>query len=279
MQWSMAGIAALTLIAILVGPFLIADNTVAQALYGIITTAIATCIGVWATWKFSKASDKEQLTRYGLLAWRNIDALSVKLRQQIQHGSARAETLESWLLDIDGAKWAWKDLLREVFELQARLTLESEEVAQEFKRRLEATTDEAEREKIHDEFRIALARIQKQAPLPIEGKEIVSCPNCGADVTATLASDVGSTSWPDCEGCGAIFPIHRRGDGEVSVNSDAMRIPVTKECPHCAQPITWKVAATREVHFRYQCNHCERPMQCDGSAENFRVSEQLRPDA
>lgn len=266
--------AILTFLAILIGPFLISENSVAQVLFGMITTAIATGIGVWASWNFSRSADQERLTRYGLLAWRNIDALSVKLRQQMQHGSAKPEVLESWLLDIDGAKWAWRDLLREVFELQERLTLETEEVALEYKQKIGAATDEEERSKLENEFRLAMVRIRNRAPLPIAEKEIVDCPHCGAEVAATLGSENGSTAWPECDGCGALFPIHRKGDGEVSVNSDAIKLPVSGNCPSCDATHTWKVPAHKPVHFLFNCKHCERPMQCEGSAETFHVSVQ-----
>lgn len=266
-------ISLLTLMAILVGPFLIQGNAVAQALFGVITTAIATSVGVWASWKYSRSSDKERLTRYGLLAWRNIDALSVKLRQQIQHGSARAEVLESWLLDIDGAKWAWKDLLREVFELQQRLTLETEEVSLEYKNKISAATSESEKEKLINEFKVALARIRNRAPLPIDEKETVSCPNCGADVNSNLGTEVGATAWPSCDGCGALFPIHRKSGGEVTVNSDALKLPVTKECPSCKAALSWKVSATKPVHFIYRCPSCEAQLQCDGTATAFTVKK------
>ena len=129
MIWFVGIAGFITLGAIFAGPFVISTNSLAQGFFGLLTTAVATGIGIWASWRYSKSSDRERLTRYGLLAWRNIDALSVKVRQQIQIGSANPDVMESWLLDVDQAKWAWRDLLRELFELQERLQLEREEIA------------------------------------------------------------------------------------------------------------------------------------------------------
>jgi transcription elongation factor Elf1 len=272
MKRSVVLAAILTFAAILIGPFLISDNSVAQALFGIITTALATGIGVWASWNHAKSADQERLTRYGLLAWRNIDALSVKLRQQMLHGSAKPEVLESWLLDIDGAKWAWRDLLREVFELQERLTLETEEVALEYKQKIGSATDETERIKLENEFRLAMVRIRNRAPLPIAEKELVDCPNCGAEVAATLGSENGSTTWPECDRCGALFPIHRKSDGEVSVNAEASKLLVKDDCPSCGAPQSWKVPSHKPVRFLFRCTQCDRSMQCDGTSQEFRVS-------
>ena len=273
MRWTIILAPVLILALIIIAPLLIPNNYAAQALFGIITTAVSTSVGVWASWKYSKNTDKERLTRYGLLAWRNIDALSVKVRQQILHGSARAETLESWLLDIDGAKWAWKDLLREVFELQERLTLEKEEVALEYKTRMSTAGSDSEREKIFGEFKLKLARIRQKAPLPIREEETLSCPRCGNNVTVSLGSEPGSTTWPECAGCGAIFPVHRKNEGEVSINADALKLPVSKNCPYCNELQSWKVQVYKPVHFLYYCTNCENPIQCDGVADDFQVSK------
>ncbi len=273
MRWPVAVIALLTFFAILAGPFLIAENNIAQALFGIITTVISTSIGVWASWNYSKNSDKERLTRYGLLAWRNIDALSVKVRQQIQNGNAKEDTLHSWLLDIDEAKWAWRDLLREVFELQERLTLEREEVTLEYKKKIGEATNDKEREKLESERKLAVAKIVNQAPLPITEEEDVLCPNCSAKVLVNLSSNPGSTSWPECNSCGAIFPVHRKSEGEVSVNHEGLKLAVAKECPHCQAKLAWKIPVGKPVHFLYVCNSCRSSIQCDGNAASFTVTK------
>ncbi|WP_342594991.1 hypothetical protein AAGT95_20585 [Salinicola lusitanus] len=276
MRWSLVVVGLITFVAIIVGPFVIQGNSVAQALFGLITTAIAAGIGVWASWVYSRNADKERLTRYGLLAWRNIDALSVKLRQQMQSGPARAEVLESWLLDIDSAKWAWRDLMREVFELQERLTLETEEVALEYKQKIGAAADQDERIKLENEFRLALARIRNRAPLPINERELIACPNCGSEVSTSLGSENGSTAWPECDGCGALFPVHRKNDGEVSVNSDAAKLPVRRNCPGCQTQLMWRIPTMKKVHFLFTCPDCDSSIQCDGSARNFTADIQPR---
>lgn len=167
MRWIVGVIALFTIVGVVAAPFLIAGNSEAQALFGIITTVISTSVGVWASWNYSKNSDQERLTRYGLLAWRSIDALSVKVSQQIQYGSAKKETLESWLLDVDNAKWAWMDLLHDVFKVQERLKLESVEVALEYKKKINATPDGQQRDELYSELMLAMTRIQSRAPLPI----------------------------------------------------------------------------------------------------------------
>lgn len=272
MRWPIALIAALTFFAILIGPFLISENNIAQALFGIITTIISTSVGVWASWNYSKNSDKERLTRYGLLAWRNIDALSIKVRQQIQHGNVKEETLESWLLDIDEAKWAWRDLLREVFELQERLTLEREEVSLEYKKKISEATNDKEREKLEGERRLAVAKIVNQAPLPISEEENISCPNCGNSVVVSLGSNPGSTSWPECGGCGALFPVHRKAEGEIIINQEGMKLSVSRKCPDCQTNLSWRIPTNKSVHFLYKCSNCNAPIQCDGTASDFAVS-------
>lgn len=272
MRWRHLVWAITILIAILVGPFVIAGNSLAQAMYGLLTAAIATGIGVWASWNFSRNSDKERLTRYGLLAWRNVDALSVKVRQQIQIGSANTDMLQSWLLDIDQAKWGWRDLLRELFELQERLELEREEISQKYKNKIDATESESERKKLEDQSRLELAKISARAPLPIPERQQVACPNCGRSVQFTLGTDLGASAWPTCDGCNAIFPVHRKSETEVAANADAIKLPVAKECPHCAATNEWKIPLNRSVHFLYHCASCSKPMQCHGTASEFTVT-------
>lgn len=269
MNWKHILGAIAILIAILVGPFVIDKNNLAQAMYGLLTSAIATGVGVWASWNFSRNSDKERLTRYGLLAWRNVDALSVKVRQQIQIGSANTDMLQSWLLDIDQAKWGWRDLLRELFELQERLELEREEVSQKYKNQINATENEIERKKLEGQSRLELAKISARAPLPIPEKQQVDCPNCGKAVQFTLGTDPGASAWPTCDGCNAFFPVHRKSETEVVANADAVKLPVARDCPHCAAANQWKIPVSRPVHFLFRCASCSKPMQCHGTASDF----------
>ncbi|WNK21302.1 hypothetical protein P1P91_06410 [Halomonas piscis] len=270
MYWWFGGV---LLGAILGAPFLIAGNSLAQSMFGLLTTVTATAVGIFATWKYSQKTKQEELTRYGLLAWRNIDALSVKIQQQIAEGEARTDVLESWLLDVDQAKWAWRDLLRELFELQKRLEAEREEVAIKYKAKMDEASSEADRRRLERELRVELAKIGGKAPLPLRETEDVLCPNCGQDVQTMIGSDVGSTSWPNCGGCGATFPVHRKGDSEIVVNEDAVKLPVNGECPHCGAEHTWKVPAERSIRFRYTCNQCDEGIQCLGDADDFSVEK------
>lgn len=258
--------------AIIIGPFVIGANSLAQALYSLLTTGIATAIGVWASWNYSRNSDKERLTRYGLLAWRNVDALSVKVRQQIQTGSANTEMLQSWLLDIDQAKWGWRDLLRELFELQERLELEKEEISQKYKDKIETAESDEERRKLENQSRLEQAKISARAPLPIPDKQQVDCPNCGKSVAFTIGSEPGASAWPTCTGCNALFPVHRKTDTEVAANGDAVKLPTKAHCPHCKAENEWKVPANRSVHFIYHCTACKQPMQCQGTSTAFSAS-------
>ena len=271
MNWVVGIASVILLAAILGGPFLISTNSLAQGLFGLLTTAIATGIGVFASWQHSKSSDKERLTRYGLLAWRNIDALSVKVRQQIQIGSAKPEVMESWLLDIDQAKWGWRDLLRELFELQERLQLEREEVALRYKEKIDAAENEQERANLEKKLRLELAKISGRAPLPIAETEKVDCPNCGNSVAVVLGGEVGATAWPSCKGCGALFPVHRKSEQEITVNADAMKLLTKRACPHCGADQEWKIPANKSVRFLFSCPTCHGTMQCEGDAGNFSV--------
>lgn len=273
MTWKHYLAGAITALLVIAGPFITKDNTVAASLYGLITAALATGVGIWASWKYSQNSDKDRLTRYGLQAFRNIEGLSVKVNQKIQSGSADAETLQSWLLDIDQAKWSWKDLLRDLFELQERLKLEQEEVAQKFQRKIDLATDPSERKRLEEESRIEIAKIGAKSPLPIPSYESVDCPNCGQKVLVQLNGEVGASAWPTCESCGALFPIHRRADSEILVNEDGMKLPVVKNCPSCSNRITLKVPSVKSVQFRGKCNQCHESFQCEGNAQSLVLSK------
>lgn len=273
MTWKhyLAGVVVAVLV--IAGPFITKNNTVAASLYGLITAALATGVGIWASWKYSQNSDKDRLTRYGLQSFRNVEGLSVKVSQKIQSGSADVETLQSWLLDIDQAKWSWKDLLRDLFELQERLKLEQEEVAQKFQRKIDSATDPSERKRLEEESRLEIAKIGAKSPLPISSYESVNCPNCGQRVSVQLNGEVGASAWPTCESCGALFPIHRRADSEILVNEDGMKLPVAKDCPSCSNRIILKVPSVKSVEFRGKCNQCHESFQCEGNAQKLVLSK------
>jgi transposase-like protein len=266
-------IAAAVVAALVIGgPFFTNGNALATSLYGLITAAMATAVGIWASWKYSQNSDKDRLTRYGLQAFRTVDSLSIKVSQQIQSGSADINTLQSWLLDIDQAKWSWKDLLRDLFKLQDRLELQQEEVALKFQKQIDSAKDPNERKRLEEESRIEIAKIGSQAPLPISAYESINCPNCGSSISAKLSGDVGASSWPTCESCGALFPIHRKVNSEILVNQEAMRIPVDRSCPICQATNTIKVPVSKDVSFQIKCSHCDSILQFDGNSQDLAVS-------
>lgn len=271
-------IASLTAIAVLCAPFIIGNNSLAQALFGIITTAISTSIGVWASWNYSKNSDKERMTRYGLLAWRNIDGLSVKVRQQLQIGTPIDDTLESWLLDIDSAKLAWRDLLQDAFELQERLLVERDEVAVQFKQKIAAADDVAEKQKLEGEMRVAMAKIENKAPLPLTAQEETACINCAADVRFPLGTQSNASYWPICGSCNATFPVHRQSNGAILANPTALKLSVSKPCPSCSTRINWRVSPTKPVHFLFTCFRCSAVLQCDGTSSQFEVALTTSPN-
>ncbi|MEA5390904.1 hypothetical protein VB738_06480 [Cyanobium gracile UHCC 0139] len=266
MGWKYVICGAVVLVLVVAGPFITHGNALASSLYSLITAAVATGIGIWASWKYSKNSDNERLTRYGLQAWRNVDALSVKVSQQIQAGSAGAEILQSWLLDIDQAKWSWRDLLRDLFELQERLKLEQEEVAQKYKFKIESAKDPIEKQRLEDESRIEIAKISAQAPLPISGLQNAECPSCLKNVSFPIGPEIGASAWPLCDSCGATFPVHRKGESHIHVNADAVKIPVARECPYCKHSNILKVPKNKSVKFNSRCVNCSRLFQCEGDA-------------
>lgn len=270
--WLVPAVAGVTLLAVLTAPFLIAHNSLAQAMLGIITTGVAVLIGVWASWNYSKIVYKERLTRFGLLGWRCIDSLSVKVRQQILIGTPIDHVLESWLLDIDNAKLAWKEQLRDAFELQERLLVEREEVANQFKQKIASATDASVRQKLEGQMRIAVAKIENKALLPFPKDEEVDCPNCSSPVRFPLGTQLNSSFWPICSACNATFPAQLQANGAVFANPTALKLSVTKPCPLCNSPINWRVSPTKAVHFLLTCSNCSVPIQCDGTWSQFEVS-------
>jgi len=201
------------LVAIVGGPFLIQGNALAQGLYGLITTAIATGIGVWASWNYSRSSDKERLTRYGLLAWRGLNSLQVKVTEQLGAQSIPEPTLHAWIMDIDGAKWAWQDLLRELFQLQDRLQGETDEVVQKYKEAIAASSSMEERSNLETRQVAELAQLAARAPLPIKLSEEVVCPKCETRMMARVGSASGDSGWPVCPNCQTRLAVFRQSDG------------------------------------------------------------------
>lgn len=211
--------ATLVILALIVGaPFL--PHPVSQILAGLLTAGITTLVTVYATYhsaaQTSQRDTKEELTRYGLLAWRNLDSLQIKIAQQLQRDSAGSrETLQEWSLDVDQAKWAWRDLLREVFELEDRLQTETYELAQEYRSKIRAAPSQEEARKLEAEQVRQLARLASSSRLPLRIPTEIRCPYCGDRANVAIGSNPGDTAPTTCPSCQRGFNVHRTGDGTL----------------------------------------------------------------
>ncbi len=216
-KWLLIGSGTLILVLVIGTPFLPSSSS--QILAGVLTAVITTFVSVFATYHSSRSSAartaKEELTRYGLLAWRNLDSLQLKVTQQLQsNGSVNRDTLQEWLLDIDQAKWAWQDILRQVFVLQQRLQVETLELAQDFKKRIQSAVP-ADRPELEAQREVKLAKLASSAPLPLRIPAEVTCPNCSLPVSISIGQNLGDTVTTRCTNCRRMFHAHRRGDGAL----------------------------------------------------------------
>jgi hypothetical protein len=206
--------------ALVVGAPFLPDRS-AQILAGVLTTVVTTFVGVYATYHSASASSRrifnEELTRYGLLAWRNVDSLEIKLQAALQQpGPTLArDSVKEWLLDIDQAKWAWQDILREVFDLQQRLQAETYELAQEYREKIRSTQDPFERHRLAVEQQVKLVSLASSSPLPIRVPIDVRCPNCGADTAVSVGPNSGDSDTTRCSACRRLFHAHRASDGRL----------------------------------------------------------------
>lgn|GEM_PF-6432605 len=195
------------------------DDRVGQILAGLLTAIITTLVSVFATYHSSNAAQsraaKDELTRYGLLAWRNLDSLQLKVRQELEQTKPEnSKTLNGWLLDIDQAKWAWQDILREVFDLQERLQAETYELARDYKEKIGAAKP-SDRLKLEAEKQAHFARLITSSPLPLKIPAEVSCPNCSNPVAIMIGQNTGDTSTLRCPTCRRGFHAHRAADGSL----------------------------------------------------------------
>jgi len=265
------GIGVLILYAILGVSFVVKDNQVAQIFFGVLVALVTTLVSVWASMRYSKAQAQDVLTRYGLQAWRNLDSLAVKVSEQLGSEVLAEGTLQAWLLDIDQAKWAWQDLLREVFELQARLERERDEMVACFREKMASTEDPQARISLESAQSVAMARLASQARLPIRLPVEVPCKNCGAVVSAALGPSPSDTAWPTCPSCHLRFPIHRKANGEVQIGGIDKRISTQVNCPECERQISWDIPEGHSVQFEQPCPSCETILQFTGNASRHRV--------
>jgi hypothetical protein len=227
-------IAVLVVLGLIVGATFLPSQS-AQILAGILGTVIATLVSVFASYHFSAAAAgrgaKDELTRYGLLAWRNLDSLQLKLDQQLQQPApVTPDTLRSWSLDVDQAKWAWRDLLRDVFALQERLQAETVELARKFREEMQKAAP-AERPRLEAEHQLQLARLQSSSPLPLRIPGEVPCPNCGGLVSVLVGRNTGDTHTLRCPSCKRMFHAHRNADGSLFVRRSGHHFGATPATP------------------------------------------------
>lgn len=251
-------------------------NAVAQMLLGVIVSLLTTCASVYATQWYAKEQRKDELTRYGLLAFRNLEALAAKMTASIGLAPPDEATLRAWLLDVDLGRWAWRDLLREVFKLQERLQADADELAHQSLMRLAAAGRPEERNTIEAEQRAKLAELAVRAPLPLLVPVQVQCPMCDHPVQATLSQRPGESAHPVCAYCGTAFPIHRLPDDSVKVGDLSRRAPVEVICPGCSHHEFRLIPQSRSVEFVYECPSCNTHVLVQGTATDFTVADLKR---
>ncbi len=116
--WQIVVLSLIILCLFGAAPFFLTANPLAQLFFNLSLAMITTLVSVYATRFYSLTQVREDLTRYGLQAWRSLDSLQVKISQHLGTNVIPQATLHAWILDVDGAKWAWRDLLRGLFEVQ-----------------------------------------------------------------------------------------------------------------------------------------------------------------
>jgi len=258
--------------ALLVGPFVLQGNELALALFGVLVALLTTLLSVYATHWYAESSSKGELTRYGLQAWRNLDSLQIKVSQQTGVSGLDDRVLAGWLLDIDQSKWAWQDLLREVFDLQARLQAETNEVAARYKPQIESAVSPAVKSQLELKQASELAGLASKAPLPLRVPVDVTCPRCRSAVTGHLGQSTGETAWPICRSCQYRFPIHRQPDGGVKVG-EPDKVAITVKCPACQSEMRLWVSEERDILFVTSCPSCKTHIQFDGTAGDHSLKD------
>ncbi len=267
LPWYVIALSVVLVALFAAAPFFLANNPVAQLFFNLSLAIITTLVGVHATRHYSLTQVREDLTRYGLQAWRSLDSLQVKVSQHLGMSTIPPTTLHAWILDVDGAKWAWRDLLRELFEIQDRLQAESDEVVHRYKRLIAETSTADERSKLETKQAAEIAALSSRAPLPIKLPEEVSCPICGTKMTARVGSNPGDSDWPVCPnpGCSTKFPVFRKSDRTVATSDRAPVSTAVKPCPNCGADIKVLLYEDREVSFLTICSSCRTHIQFVGS--------------
>lgn len=266
----------LILIAIGGAPFLLKDNQVAQILFNLLVTVFATAVGIYVSIYLAGEAKQDELTRYGLQAWRNLDSLSIKVSQRISpkinnnlgdnQDAEEQVRLAGWLLDIDQAKLAWQDLLKEVFILQERMQRETEELAHKYKEEIRVAQTPEDKSKLELQKRLEIEERIEKAPLPLRIPEEVKCPECGGKVTGLLGQRPNDTAWLKCPDCTTRFPIHRLDSGAIKFGEIPDKVTITIICPECNFPHTVQVPRKNSVTFQCLCVNCATHYVFKGNA-------------
>ena len=266
--WYVYAMGSIILLLLSLGPFFLASNPTAQVFFNLFIAILTTFISVQATRHYSENTLQESLTRYGLQAWRTLNSLQVKISQNLGLSDISDTTLQSWIMDVDDSKWAWRDLLRELFELQDRLQIETEEVTERYMEEIAKSNDPAERSNLEQRKVTEIAKLQSMAPLPFKLAESVLCPECKLPLTARVGKNPGDSDWPVCTNCGATFPVFRKTDGNVSTSERTPLTTITKYCPNCENEIIIPLYEDREHSFLVRCYECKTHLQFQGDLEN-----------
>lgn len=250
-------------------PFVIYDDSLTLVLYNLLMALITAIISVYASKKYLPNKEREDLTRYGLQAWRNLESLSVKMIKEKYDQTIDDNMLDGWMLDVDQAKLAWQDLLADVFDLQKRLQVETTELSINYREELSKASNNDARTRIEAEHSRKLAKLISLAPLPLKVPVEVNCPDCKAAVYTQLGVNQGDTAWPICPKCETKFPIHRLADGAVTVGGGAGKMQTESNCPNCNAKIAMRLPNTHDVQFLKVCVNCGTHIQVMGRADEF----------
>lgn len=265
--WPIIVLGLLIVLLFAAAPFLLTNNPVAQLFFSLILAIITTLVSIYATRHYSMTQVREDLTRYGLQAWRSLDSLQVKISQHLGSNTISEATLQAWILDVDGAKWAWRDLLRQIFEVQDRLQAESEEVVQRFKKLISDSPTDEERSRLEAKQAAELAALKSQAPLALKLPEEITCPMCSTILTARVGPNIGDSDWLTCPkpGCGAKFPVFRKADGTVQGSDRPIIATAVNPCPKCGAELRIPFYEDREISFLTTCASCHTHLQFTGT--------------
>lgn len=73
----LVGAAAIVAISILVSPFVMQGNELAMGFFGLLVGLATPLLNLYGAKWYAEAGARDELTRYGLQAWRNLDSLQI----------------------------------------------------------------------------------------------------------------------------------------------------------------------------------------------------------